>query len=65
MQFITIDYFKLVLTVIIILCILRLFLKSSMHDYSRDIMLATAQEQTETRLLLNAAERKGKEMENR
>ena len=34
-----------------------------MHDYSRDIMLATAQEHIETRMLLNAAENKGKEME--
>ena len=34
-----------------------------MHDYSRDIMLATAQEHIETRMLLNAAENKGREME--
>ena len=40
-----------------------LLLKHSMHDYSRDIMLATAQEHIETRMLLNAAENKGKEME--
>ena len=35
----------------------------SMHDYSRDIMLATAQEHIETRMLLAAAENKSKEME--
>ena len=35
----------------------------SMHDYSRDIMLATAQEHIETRMLLSAAENKSKEME--
>ena len=34
-----------------------------MHDYSRDIMLATAQEHIETRMLLAAAENKSKEME--
>ena len=34
-----------------------------MHDYSRDIMLATAQEHIETRMLLSAAENKSKEME--
>ena len=35
-----------------------------MHDYSRDIMLATAQEHIETRMLLSAAENKSKEMED-
>ena len=34
-----------------------------MHDYSRDIMLATAQEHIETRMLLSAAENKSQEME--
>ena len=34
-----------------------------MHDYSRDIMLATAQEHIETRMLLSAAENKSLEME--
>ncbi len=34
-----------------------------MHDYSRDIMLATAQEHIETRMLLAAAENKSREME--
>ena len=34
-----------------------------MHDYSRDIMLATAQEHIETRMLLSAAENKSKDME--
>ena len=36
----------------------------SMHDYSRDIMLATAQEHIETRMLLSAAENKSKDMED-
>ena len=31
----------------------------SMHDYSRDIMLATTQEQIELKMALNAAEKKG------
>ena len=35
-----------------------------MHDYSRDIMLATAQEHIEVRMLLNAAESKATEMED-
>ena len=30
-----------------------------MHDYSRDIMLATTQEQIELKMALNAAEKKG------
>ena len=34
-----------------------------MHDYSRDIMLANAQDHIETRLLLSAAENKSNEME--
>ena len=38
-------------------------LNYSMHDYSRDIMLATAQEHIETRMLLSAAENKSREME--
>ena len=44
---------------------LQIFLSHhlSMHDYSRDIMLATAQEHIETRMLLSAAENKSKEME--
>ena len=31
----------------------------SMHDYSRDIMLATTQEQIELKMALSAAEKKG------
>ena len=34
-----------------------------MHDYSRDIMLLTTQEQIETRMLLSAAESKSNEMD--
>ena len=34
-----------------------------MHDYSRDIMLATAQEHIETRMLLSAAENKSQQMD--
>ena len=33
-----------------------LLLSTSMHDYSRDIMLATSQEQIELRMAFNAAE---------
>lgn len=35
-----------------------------MHDYSRDIMLATSQESIETKMSLVAAENKGKTMQD-
>ena len=39
------------------------FINPSMHDYSRDIMLATAQENIELRMLLSAAGNKKLEIE--
>ena len=47
-----------------IYCLIFLLYVYSMHDYSRDIMLATAQEHIETRMLLSAAENKSREMED-